>query len=141
MSARCRRCGGLYAGGVSGISLLTKNFASISNKAAFLFTVGAADVTNQENIDAIRESLSRILTSDMQEKVEIYHLRGGMGYPNMTFLHRTIMALMVRMLRKKPESALSSEEKAILETYGQKVDFTDRSTIAPLVQAIKHRKM
>lgn len=129
--------GGLYAGGVNGISLITKNFGSISNKSLFLFTVGAADVTDQQNIDSIRHSLSRVLTPEMQEKIQIYHLRGGMDYANMNFMHRTMMGMMVKMLRKKPESELSSEDKAMLETYGQKVNFTERSTITPLVKAIK----
>lgn len=129
--------GGLYAGGVNGISFITKNFSSISSKAIFLFTVGAADVTDQKNIDAIRNALFRVLTPEMREKIKIYHLRGGMDYANMNFIHRTMMGMMMKMIRKKPESDMSSEEKAMIETYGQKVDFTDHSTIIPLVQAIK----
>lgn len=129
--------GGLYAGGVNGISFITKNFGSISGKSLFLFTVGAADVTNHQNIDSIRQSLSRVLTPQMQEKIQIYHLRGGMDYSRMNFMHRIMMGMMVKMLRKKPESDLTIEDKGLLETYGQKVDFTDRSTIIPLVEAIK----
>ncbi|WP_099469727.1 flavodoxin domain-containing protein [Konateibacter massiliensis] len=129
--------GGLYAGGVSGISLITKNFASINSKAIFLFTVGAADVADRQNTDSIRKSLARVLTPEMQEKIKIYHLRGGMDYANMSFMHRTMMGMMMKMLHKKSESELTSEEKSMIETYGQKVDFTDRSTITPLVQAIK----
>ncbi len=129
--------GGLYAGGVSGISLITKNFESIRTKSLFLFTVGAADVTDRHNIDAIRNSLNRVLTSEIQEKIKIYHLRGGMDYPRMSILHRTMMGMMLKMLRKKPESELSSEEMMMIKTYRQKVDFTDPLKIAPLVEDIR----
>lgn len=131
--------GGLYAGGLNGISLITKNFNNINNKALFLFTVGAADVTDKKNTDAIRNSLYRVLSPEMQEKVEIYHLRGGMDYANMSFIHSTMMKMMLKMLNKKSEDELSNEEKTMIETYGQKVDFTDQSTIAPLVEAVKAR--
>ena len=129
--------GGLYAGGVNGLSSFIKNYAGIRNKALFLFTVGAADVNSQQNIDAIRGSLAKVLTPEMQEKIKIYHLRGGLDYTRMNAIHRTMMACMIKTLRKKEEEERTSEEKQMLATYGQKVDFTDPLTIAPLIEAVK----
>ncbi|MFA9464684.1 MAG: flavodoxin domain-containing protein [Velocimicrobium sp.] len=129
--------GGLYAGGVNGISLITKNFRSICNKKLFLFTVGAADVTDSQNINTIRNALNRVLTPEMQGKIKIYHLRGGMDYDQMNFMHRTMIDMMMKMIRKKQESELRSDDKAMIETYGQKVDFTDRLAITPIIEAIR----
>lgn len=129
--------GGLYAGGISGISLITKNFKEIQNKDLYLFTVGAADVTDPANTDAIRKSLSRVLTPDMREKVKLYHLRGGMDCKRMRFLHRAMMGMMFRTLRKKPESELRADERAILEAAVGSVDFTDRAAISPLIEAVR----
>ena len=129
--------GGLYAGGVSGISLLTKAFPSIKHKALFLFTVGAADVEDERNIRNIRTGLGKTLTSEMQSRIQIFHLRGGMDYKRMSFVHRTMMSMMISSLKKKPECDRTSEEHLMLETYGQRVDFTDRTTIAPLVDAVR----
>ena len=42
--------GGLYAGGVGVLPLLTKHFGLLQDKALYLFTVGAADVEDPENI-------------------------------------------------------------------------------------------
>lgn len=72
--------GGLYAGGINGIALLTKNFELIKDKALYLFTVGAADVTDPENLKNIRSALEQKLPPAMREKLHIYHLRGGMRY-------------------------------------------------------------
>jgi hypothetical protein len=38
---------------------------------------------------------------------------------------------------KKPYEELKSDEKLLADTYGGKVDFTDRSTIAPLVEFVR----
>lgn len=129
--------GGLYAGGVNGLDLLIKNFESIKSKSIYLFTVGAADVTDPQNIASIRSSLQNKLPPAMWEQTHIYHLRGGMLYSKMSFLHRSMMNMMVKMLRKKPENELHSDEQAMLATYGQDTDFTDRTTIAPLVSAVQ----
>lgn len=129
--------GGLYAGGVNGISLLTKNFDLIKDKEIYLFTVGAADVTDPRNTNAIRSALEQKLPPAMLEKLHIYHLRGGMFYTKMSLIHRMMMNMMVKMLRKKPESELHAEDKIMLETYGQNVDFTDRESIIGLVTDIK----
>ncbi len=131
--------GGLYAGGVSGLSLITKNFESIRNKALYLFTVGAADYTDPQNISHVQKGLERVLTPDMREKIKVYHLRGGMNYRKMNILHRLMMAMLIKMLRKKPESELRSDDKEMLASYGNDMDFTERQTIRGLVDDIKRR--
>ncbi len=129
--------GGLYAGGVSGLSLITKQFDGLRDKSLYLFTVGAADVTDAENITNIRASLTKVLTPHMQEKIKIFHLRGGMCYSKMSFIHKAMMGMMRKMLQKKQAYELRKDEKAILDTYGQDIDLSDRQTISELVQAIK----
>lgn len=132
--------GGLYAGGVNGISLLTENFETLQGKNLFLLTVGAADVTDQENITSIRRSLARVLTPPMLDAFSIYHLRGGLQYSRMNLLHKSMMAMLRLSLLKKPESELGSDGRALLETYGQDVSFLDREAIAPLVADVRKRE-
>jgi menaquinone-dependent protoporphyrinogen IX oxidase len=129
--------GGLYAGGVNGISLLTKSFEAIKDKALYLFTVGAADVTDEQNTRKIRSALGKALTPQMQKRIKVYHFRGGIDYPRLSLIHRIMMGLMRKMLQSKPQAQLSSEEKSMLETYGQAVDFSDKTTIGPLIADIK----
>ena len=52
--------GGLYAGGVSGIRLLTGNGKLLENKKVLLFTCGLADPSDPENVKHIRESLGKV---------------------------------------------------------------------------------
>ena len=62
----------------------------------------------------------------MQEITEVYHLRGGMDYEKTNPMRRAMMGMLVKSLRNKPENGL-------------RVNFTDRMTIAPLVDAVKAR--
>ena len=85
--------GGLYAGGVNGINLVTNNFDKLSNKKLILFTCGLADTTNKENIDSIKNSISKILSKEMQDKIKVFHLRGSIDYNKLNFVHRAMMKI------------------------------------------------
>ncbi|HHT16783.1 MAG TPA: flavodoxin [Papillibacter sp.] len=128
--------GGLYAGSVNGSALLTKNLERIKDKKLYLFTVGLYDVSLPENVEAIRSGLEKVLPPALYEKLRLYHFRGGMHLSKMGFLHRFVMKMMANMLRKKPESELSDDDRLMLQNFGQDIDFTDRSAIAPLVKAV-----
>jgi hypothetical protein len=120
--------GGLYAGGIDGIKLVTKNPC----KSLVVFTVGVADPDVTDYTAILEENLREMLP-----KTKAFHLRGGIDYPNLGLIHRGIMAIMKKTLEKKPENERSSEDKAVLETYGAKIDFTDKSTIQPLVDYVR----
>lgn len=128
--------GGLYAGGVNGLALLTKNMESLRDKRLFLFAVGASDMNRPENAETIRGALRQKLPPELWERLHIHHLRGGLQYSKMGFLHRTMMGMMIKMLRKKPESELRDDERGMLGAWGQDVDFTDRASLAPLTADI-----
>lgn len=129
--------GGLYAGSVNGIALLTKNFDSIKSKELYLFTVGSSDVNAPGTPKAIRSGLEQKLPTALWEKLHVYHLRGGMQLSKLSLLHRLMMGIFIKILNKKPESQRSVDEKEMLAAITQDTDFTDQSTIFPLVDAVK----
>jgi len=125
--------GGLYAGGVSGINLLTENYDLLTTKNVILFTCGLADPENKENVAHIREALSKVLSSDMMSHFQIFHLRGGIDYKRLNLIHKAMMGMMRKMLLGKNPSELSAEDEELLRTYGKVVDFTDCNSISSLV--------
>ena len=90
-----------------------------------------------ENIANIRNGLAKALPPQLLESMRIYHLRGGLRYSKMSMVHRTMMAMLRKVLLKKPEAELRSEDRVLLETYGQDISFLDRVAIAPLVEDIR----
>lgn len=128
--------GGLYAGSVSGIKFITQNWKLLSDKRVVLFTCGLADPDNPHDISVIRESLSRILSEDKLNHLCLFHLRGGIDYSRLNLVHRSMMAMMRKMLLKKGAHSLREEDQLFLDTYGKCVDFTDKASIRPLVDYI-----
>ena len=126
--------GGLYAGGVSGIKLLTENWNLLSNKKIALFTCGLANPKEPENITNIRNGIRKTLPPEMFEKITFFHFYGGIDYSRLGFIHKSMMAMLRKMLLKKDESELTYEDKGLLDTYGGVVDFTDKESIRPLIE-------
>lgn len=126
--------GGLYAGGVSGIKLLTKNEKCLAGRRIILFTCGLADPANPENTAHIREELQKVLSPQLLSQITLFHLRGGIDYSRLNFVHRAMMSMLRKMLLKKEPHELSSEDKLLLQTYGQSIDYTDPESIKDLLE-------
>ena len=119
--------GGLYAGGISGVDLVTKH----RPKKLIVFTVGLADpaTTNYSNI------LKKNFDPTLLNEIKVFHLRGGIDYKRLGLVHRVMMAMMKKLVIDRiPPDKRTDENRAFLATCGEKVDFTDRSAIAPIVE-------
>ncbi|MBU5311152.1 flavodoxin domain-containing protein [Tissierella carlieri] len=126
--------GGLYASGINGIGIITKNFQDLKSKNLIIFTVGLAATDDK---DIFKPIIEKNLTEEMRKEVKIFHLRGGIDYSKLNFLHKSMMAMLKRMVANKKPEELSTEDKMMLETYGEKVDFTNIEAIEPLVSYVK----
>lgn len=100
-----------------------------------IFTVGLASTDDKEIFKPI---LEKNFTEEMREKMKFFHLRGGIDYKRLNFIHKSMMAMLKKMVAKKKPEELTEEDKMMLDTYGDKVDFTDIKTIEPLVLYVKN---
>ncbi len=123
--------GGLYASGILGVSLITKEFDKLKDKNLIVFTVGLADPSNTEQFIPV---IDKNLTKEMQKSIKLFHFRGTIDYKNLSLIHKSMMALLKNKVSKMPEDKMDDEAKMMLETYGQVVDFTDQSSIMPLIE-------
>lgn len=126
--------GGLYASGINGIEFITKNFEILKNKNIIVFTVGLASTDDKDVFETIIE---KNCTKKMRRKIQFFHMRGGIDYKRLSFLHKVMMSMLKTMVAKKKTEELSEDDKMMLATYGDKVDFTDIKTIEPLVLYIE----
>ncbi|MCL2363378.1 MAG: flavodoxin domain-containing protein [Defluviitaleaceae bacterium] len=122
--------GGLYAGGINGAKLVTKNPC----KNLVMFTVGVAIPADTDYTEIVNNAL----TPAQQAQTKVFHLRGGISYSKLSFLHKMLMAAVKKSVEKKPEAERSTEDIGILETYGQDIDFNDRTSIMPLVEYVQN---
>ncbi|WP_313162900.1 flavodoxin domain-containing protein [Sedimentibacter sp.] len=129
--------GGLYAGGVIGIDLITKNFDKLCNKKLVVFTCGLADPMDKTNTDSIKKSLNEVFTPQMQDKIKVFYLRGAIDYSKLGLTHKAMMAILHKIVTKKDQESLRSEDKEMIDTYGKAVDFTDKTTIMPITNYVR----
>lgn len=123
--------GGLYAGGVKG---LKQTLSRLPEDASFaVVTVGLADGQEPANRAKILSSLKKQIPEHIFSKTACFHLRGGIVYPKLSFLHKTMMGCLYRSAKKKDPHTLSPEDKLFLDTYGKEISFVDFKTLEPVI--------
>ena len=128
--------GGLYAGGVLGMSKTIKKLNNISNKKIIIATVGLSDPTDEINKNNIRNNIKSQIPKEIFEKAKIFHLRGGIDYSKLNFAHRTMMKLLYNAVKNLPEEKQTAENRAMIETYNKKVNFIDFSSLDKIINEI-----
>lgn len=126
--------GGLYAGGVSGLKWFAKQLPALTGKQIAIFTCGLADPSDPENTAHIRQEMAKILPGQQMNSLSIFHLRGGIDYGRLSFVHKCMLEMMYRIMKKKNAESQKEENQAFLETYGKAVDYTNQAAIQPLVE-------
>lgn len=129
--------GGLYAGGVLGLLKTLKKIKNISDKKIILVTVGLADPTIEENKTNIRKQLKSQISKEIFENITIFHVRGGIDYSKLNFVHKTMLKLLYNSVKRLPEDAQTPEDKAMIETYNKKVNFVDFSSLDKIINEIE----
>jgi menaquinone-dependent protoporphyrinogen IX oxidase len=121
--------GGLYAGGIAGVKLVTKAVC----KNLVVFTVGLADPETTDYSAIIQRSF----TPELARKTALFHLRGGMDYKKLGPVHSIMMSMMQGMIRRKAPSEQNAENQEFLATYGKTVSFLDKKSIEPIVSHVR----
>lgn len=128
--------GGLYSGGVLGLSKTLKLIPKSSTQPIIIATVGLSDPSDEKNALHIKASLEKQIPKDIYDKSKIFHLRGGIDYSKLSFIHKTMMKLLYNKLKKLPPENQDSETKAMIETYNKKVDFVNLDSLNEIVQSL-----
>lgn len=127
--------GALYAGGVLGLAKTLKGIKELKGKQIVIATVGLADPLDIKNVEKIRSGIKNQISSSIYDASRVYHLRGGVNYSKLNFMHKTMMRLLYRQAKRMPEEELDAETKAMIETYNQVVDFVDLGTLQKMYEA------
>ncbi len=121
---------GLYASGISGIKLITKNFEQFKNKRLIVFAVGASP-----NHKGIAEELVKAnIPADQQDKIEFYYLRGGFDYNRLSPFYKVLMQLKKLQLKKLKNP--DADTKGMLASYDHPLDFTSEKHLEPIIHSL-----
>ena len=107
-----------------------------NNKTIILVTIGLSDPTDEKNINNIRNNIKSQIQKEIFEKAKIFHLRGGIDYSKLNFVHKTMMKLLYNAVKNVPNEKQTAENRAMIETYNKKVDFIDFSGLDKIINEI-----
>lgn len=128
--------GALYAGNVMGMKKTLGKLNSYREKHIIIVSVGFADPADDENVNNIKKNMKKQLPEELFEHAQILHLRGGIDYSCLGFMHKTMMAFVYKKAMGMPEEKKTSEVKAMIESYNKKVDFTDFNRLDEIIRII-----
>ena len=126
--------GGLYAGGVLGLKKTVGKMTD--NQELVIFTVGMTNPNETEYFSEIRKSIKAKIPANLYNEEKIFHLRGAIDYNNLGFKHRFMMSMFHKMVQKTPDAQRTADAKAMLETYGQNVDFVDFNALEQITSQL-----
>ena len=126
--------GGLYAEKVIGLKEIVRILPD--DGAIIICTVGIANPKVKKSVDFIRKGIAKQIPTDVFERAECFHFRGGIDYSRLSFKHKMMMGMMCKFLKKKPENEKTEDDRLLIKTYNQKLDLVNIEDLNPLFEKI-----
>ncbi|MBQ8614160.1 MAG: flavodoxin [Ruminiclostridium sp.] len=123
--------GGMYAGGMNGAKLITKNLDKLSGKKLVLFAVGSNPGKDKDIIPF----WNRLIPAEQQKSIGHFYLRGGFDFNKLGTADKILMN-MLKMHLQKIENP-DEDTLGLLAAYDNPVDFTDKDNIKELIDYVR----
>ena len=129
--------GGIYAGNINGLSLISKNFDQLKDKNLIIYTVGMNDPEKGYNKEAIHKGLLKVLTPEMLEKIKVFSLRGALDAGKVNVLHYSMLKILAQMVDNEEETMDDDEIQLFHSVFEKPIDFVEKDQVRPLINYVK----
>lgn len=123
--------GGIYASGIAGLSFLKKHIHQLQGKKVIVFCDGASPYEEKAFRQVVAHNLKDALSG-----LPCFYCRGAWDFDSMAFVDRNLCKMLHKAVAKKKPEDCELWEKALMEAGFEKHDWTDKSYIAPILEAI-----
>ena len=124
--------GGIYASGFAFTSYLKKNSGKLKGKKIIAYACGASPYEEKFMNAVIDKNMQGDLAG-----IPVFYCRGSFDLKEMSFADRTLCSMLRKSLLKKDPKEMEVWESALVEaTDNEAHDWTDKSYIAPIVEAV-----
>ncbi|MBO4597122.1 MAG: hypothetical protein J5676_04490 [Bacteroidaceae bacterium] len=127
--------GAIYAGSVLGLKSSAKKMTE--KQELIVVSVGLTDTADPSNIGNIRSTIKSQIPAHLYNESRIFHLRGAIDHNQLGFFYRLLMRMIHSKASKTPAEELDATAKAVLETYGKRVDYVDFNKLQTILDIIK----
>ncbi|MBR5436797.1 MAG: hypothetical protein IK120_08020 [Muribaculaceae bacterium] len=127
--------GAIYAGSILGLKSSAKKMTE--KQELIVVSVGLTDTADPSNIGNIRSTIKSQIPAHLYNESRIFHLRGAIDHNQLGFFYRLLMRMIHSKASKTPAEELDATAKAVLETYGKRVDYVDFNKLQTILDIIK----
>ena len=124
--------GGVYAGKVNGISLITSSMNYLQDKKVVVFAAGLSTPSPKWTYKLRNANIK----PDKQEMIKFFYFPGGFDFSKLNFSDRMIMGMVKRRLQKKKSDQLTNSDKGTLESFENPRDNTNIECIKELIDYV-----
>ena len=124
--------GGIYASGIAGLSFLKKHIDQLQGKKIIIFCDGASPFDEAAFKQVVAHNLKDSLAG-----LPCFYCRGAWDYDGMSFVDRKLCKMLYKAVTKKRPEDCEVWEKALMEAGFERHDWTDRSYLAPILEALR----
>ncbi len=124
--------GDIYASGIAGLSFLKKHMKELQGKRIVVFCDGASPYA--------ADAFAQIIAHNMKDTlagIPCFYCRGAWDMEKMNTVDRNLCKMLRKAVMKKDPNDYELWEKALMEAGDKKCDWTDKSYIAPILEAIR----
>lgn len=125
--------GANYAGHVQGMELIADAARRCPDAPLTIVTVAWTSPEQTGTIERLHENA---IPADLLPRTQRFHLRGGIDHTRLTLTHKAGMAALKAFILSKPASKRTPDDEETLEHFGGAKDFTDRASLAPVLESI-----
>lgn len=119
-------CGGIYAGGLPGVSHWQK--MNLQGKRTAVLCVGASPYD-----ESLFAEIKQRVRRGALEQAACFYARGAWDESAMSLVDRTLCRALIRSLQGKDPKEFAPWEAALVGAAGKRCDWTDRAALEPLL--------
>ncbi|MCQ2550856.1 MAG: flavodoxin domain-containing protein [Clostridia bacterium] len=124
--------GGIHAGGITGLSLIKKNYKKLMDKKVVIFAVGI-NTEEEKNMEDLRD----INFNGKIKDLPCFLIKGAYDPRKVKGLDNFLMTQVRKMIMKKPIVQRTDQEKALVKVIDYGGDWVEKENLAPIIAAIK----
>lgn len=125
--------GSLYASGVLGLKKIMGKINTSNFDKVVVFGVGATSY-NEKLID---ELILKNYPNGQPENHKFFYLRGGFNYSKLNTVDKFLMDMMKKSIEKKNVEDLTDDDRGLLDSYQNPVDFVSRESVEDILKYCK----
>lgn len=122
--------GGIYAGHINGIKLITGSMEQLKGKKIVVFAVGSSPVKE----DTVSQIQKVSIPEEYKDRIKLYYLRGGFDYNRLGFGSKLMMKLLKSMISKSKNP--DENQKQMVDNFYKPQDYTDRNNLKQILESV-----